>query len=241
MAGADILYGDAGDDKLWGDGSQGNYADYTPLSDRGNDLLIGAGNANNYLYGGAGSDTLIGGAGVNIMQGDTYGAGTATDAQPLVSVFDYDPAKHKYTYYLKQDNPDGSTSHYNRLGYLDDNGAADTLIGGANKDTIDGELGDDLIELGAGNDIGIGRDGSDTVQGGAGDDLLFGDFNCDASTPDPTLPDWARNAYAGLAGQVHGRDGGDGKGQFVGGGNIYVLSAWQSVTITNNSILAEAA
>ncbi len=155
------------------------------------------------------------------MQGDTYGAGTATPDQPLQAVFDFDPVKHKYTYYLRQDNTDGSATYYNRLGYLDDNGGADTLIGGGSSDIIDGELGDDLIELGGGNDIGLGRDGSDTVQGGGGDDLIFGDFNYDASTPDPDLPDWARNAYAGLDGQYHGNDlldGGDGNDTLYGNG-----------------------
>ena len=124
----------------------------------------------------AGSGTLNGGEGVDLLAFSTATAGitanlgsgsagltAAPDAYALISIENL----------LGSDFADALTG----------NDGNNTLWGGAGSDTLDGGLGDDQLEGGAddddlrgnaGNDRLFGDGGNDTLQGGAGDDYLYG-------------------------------------------------------------------
>ena len=52
----------------------------------------------------------------------------------------------------------------------------DTILGSAQNDTLVGQDGDDLIEGNAGTDRLDGQFGNDTIRGGDGNDTIYGDF-----------------------------------------------------------------
>jgi Ca2+-binding RTX toxin-like protein len=69
----DILFGDGGNDLIYGDGNQsqpgnGSVA-WTLYPDQGNDVIDG-GEGNDYLLGQGGNDTLLGGEGNDSLWGD---------------------------------------------------------------------------------------------------------------------------------------------------------------------------
>ncbi|MDO8252735.1 MAG: VCBS domain-containing protein, partial [Rhodoferax sp.] len=188
---ADVLYGGAGADTLWGDTSatlvltaEQNalmWADDYLDGEDGDDQMVGGGGADT-LYGGLGNDNLI---------GDENSA--ALDAQ-----------------YQGADYLDGEDGNDQLIG----GGAADTLFGGAGDDVMlgdaqPGELagdghGSDYLDGEDGDDQMVGGGGADTLYGGTGNDLMLGDSN-----------------GADLAAQFHGDDyldGEDGDDLLIGDG-----------------------
>ena len=194
-AGADQLYGGAGDDFI--DGGAGS------------DLLDG-GADDDFLRGGDGDDTLIGGTGEDILEGgagdDTFmygadgtygdgaiadnvgGAGDDDDSGDWVSVADMNKSDDTFIGGSGEDTlkmTDGNDALF-----LDDGGSGPNISGiekieaGAGNDvvdltsndfvygdvTIDGGEGDDVLWASLGDDELIGGTGDDMLDGGAGDD-----------------------------------------------------------------------
>jgi surface adhesion protein len=122
----------------------------------------------------AGADTLSGGAGDDIIFGDTISLtgnshegvealrAYVTDLTQATSVTD--SALHQYI-----------TEHVADIAKLTSttSGGADLLSGGDGNDIIFGQGGDDTLNGGAGNDILLGGMGNDTLTGGAGADTFM--------------------------------------------------------------------
>lgn len=167
----------AGNDTITAEGAQltgdtGNDASLTVFAGTGNDSVDGfnGSNADDFLFGEAGNDTIRG------LEGDdSLGGGTGAD-----SLLGGGGA----------DTIGGGTGADTILGeggadVIDGGADNDSILGGAANDSIDGGIGDDFINAGAANDTvtgGAGADsilsgtGSDSIEGGVGDDLIgFGD------------------------------------------------------------------
>ncbi|MEO8244451.1 MAG: Hint domain-containing protein [bacterium] len=167
--GANYVDGGLGDDLIWvGDSND------TVLGGAGNDTLYGE-NGDDLLAGGAGADYLDGGAGIDIADYSTSGAGVtvnlATGAtaggdaagDTLLSI----EAVVGSGYGDQLTAGPGGSSLYGGLGH-------DTLSGGTGNDSFYGGAGNDLLAGGAGNDALYGDGGNDILRGGAGDDTLTG-------------------------------------------------------------------
>ena len=88
-------------------------------------------------------------------------------------------------------------------------GGNDRLIGGPERDIIDGQRGDDVIDGNEGNDEIEGGLGSDTIDGGAGIDYVIGDagqilreFNADGSPQLNSDGSWHRDIITEQIGVV---------------------------------------
>jgi Ca2+-binding RTX toxin-like protein len=124
--------------------------------------------------GGAGKDTLYGGAGF-----DTASWANAT-AGVKVSVgnnFNGDSGEGDKFYSIEKiegsnfnDVLDGGNSADTLFGL----GGNDKIVGGNSNDTLDGGAGDDLLEGGNGNDNLAGGDGKDELKADNGNDVLGG-------------------------------------------------------------------
>lgn len=129
----------------------------------GNDTLVGGAGAelmngmggNDSLYGDSGADTVYGGDGDDSLFG-------GADADKL-----YGDAGHDV---LRGD--DGTDYLYGGAG-------DDALNGGDGADQLYGEAGHDLLEGDAGTDLLYGGAGDDALNGGDGNDKLYGDADND--------------------------------------------------------------
>ncbi|WP_422366240.1 DUF5801 repeats-in-toxin domain-containing protein [Pelagibius sp.] len=144
----------------------------------------------------AGSDSLAGGDGADLIFGDVLFtdllaaelSGTAPPAgsgwaviQQLVSEGFFDPlpgdsTEEKILNFLR-DPANQELYNFSGESVADGIGRAggnDTIDGGAGNDTIFGQEGDDVIDGGADDDIIDGGSGADSIQGGTGNDLLIG-------------------------------------------------------------------
>lgn len=145
--GNDTLTGGDGEDELLGDDSQYGGAP-------GDDRLDGGAN-NDELYGRAGNDTLIGGAGKDYLDGGTgndtasYETATATVTADLVNS-SYNTGDADGDTFANIDNLTGSRFN-------------DKLVGDENGNVLNGGLGADRMEGGAGNDTYIVDNGRDVV------------------------------------------------------------------------------
>jgi serralysin len=141
--GADVIHGNAGDNKLFGGA--------------GADTIDGGSGGSNYLRGEDGNDSLVGGADFDDINGnrgnDVARGGGGRDW--VVGGQDQD--------LLYGD--DGDDVVYGNLGN-------DTVFGGDGKDWVRGGQGDDVVDGGAGDDLLWGDRGNDTVSGGAGADMF---------------------------------------------------------------------
>jgi Ca2+-binding RTX toxin-like protein len=147
----DTAHGGDGDDLLLAENAKGSWA-YL-WGDAGDDTLMGgAGPA--ALWGGAGNDTITGGAGDNYIWGDDFGTGTGDDVIYGGNGYDFVSA----------------------------GGGNDIVYGNGGDDYLSGNEGDDTLHGGAGNDVLDGGAGSDTLRGGAGDDLYVVDDAGDVVT-----------------------------------------------------------
>jgi Ca2+-binding RTX toxin-like protein len=172
--GNDVLDGGAGNDTLFG-GSGKDVLD----GGAGNDTLVGndggagaflhesntltGGNGNDTLIGDA-SDTINGGAGLDVLQADNANPWTvdlgATSIETMLSGFG-------------DDHIDGSTQTVGVTVFA--SGGNDTVIGSSFNDFLWGGDGNDTLTGGAGNDLLFGDVGADSLSGGAGNDTLYGD------------------------------------------------------------------
>ena len=156
--GDDLIYGGAGsdaidagpnDDTVYGDDDDGDDGDDFIAGGDGMDTLFGGG-ASDYLFGGNGVDKLYGGEGRDYVYG-----GASAD-------------------FLAGNEDDD---------YLDGGNGNDVLVGGYGDDFLTGGEGSDLLVGNTGDDVLIGGAG-DTLQGNVGDDLLV--FDGDGSTGSDT-------------------------------------------------------
>lgn len=201
--GNDSINGAGGDDTLYGGVSAGSTADTGAdilIGGSGNDFLFGQG-GNDVLDGGSGNDRLNGGVGADKMTGgagnDTYfvdnlkdtvteaaGAGTGTDTVRS-NLFDNLLAANVENLILVGVNDfDDLDGNGNQLfNVIDGNGGDNTInlkggndtgSGGAGNDNILGRSGDDVLEGGDNNDHLLGGGDNDVLDGGADQDVLSG-------------------------------------------------------------------
>jgi Ca2+-binding RTX toxin-like protein len=133
-------------------------ASATLMGGTGDDTVTGEGAGANYLRGGDGADSLVGGAGFNDIngnKGDDTIAGHSLVGDWLVGGQGND---------LVTAHGDGNIV-YGNLGN-------DTLVGGTGGDIIRGGQGDDSIVAGSGGEWISGDRGDDTIQGGSGADIF---------------------------------------------------------------------
>ncbi|WP_324779516.1 calcium-binding protein [Thiobacillus sedimenti] len=196
VAGWNSLYGEAGDDILWG----GSYS--------------------GYFEGGLGNDTIIGGSGMNVIWGDDQVFGGEGGNDTITGGNDYDyvmaGAGDDLVYGNGGgDNLAGNQGNDRLFGgsgndFLNGGKGIDTLIGGTGDDTYTVDNGSDIVTENAGegidlvqalttytlgsnvehltlmnssvidgtgnelNNILTGNGASNTLKGGAGDDILKG-------------------------------------------------------------------
>jgi Ca2+-binding RTX toxin-like protein len=190
MGGSDTISGDAGDDTILGQ-QAGDRLD----GGADHDDVIGG---HNVAGGSDGADTIDGGSGKDVIAGDNAViTRTGKSLTPLVR------ALAGATLY----NPDGSTSvtgaplpnpsgapgrDIHLLDHATDTPAGlfgiDVIAGGADDDTIFGQLGDDAIQgdgsisvdvFALGHSIEAATDGDDYIEGNGGSDLIYGNLGQD--------------------------------------------------------------
>ena len=198
-----------------------------------------------FIFGGAGSDTLIGGLGEDYLEGgagnDTLYAGTEpydTEDKSTNTLFGgldsdtlYGAAGNDILYAGNEafDENDTSTNR------LHGNGGSDILYGGAGMDML---YGADDMEGATDNstDFLYGGKGSDSLYGGAGDDFLFAGNTKkgEGDTSDNMLDggagndylygDWGNDTLKGGAGRdnLYGNGGLDTYEGGEGGDNYYI-------------------
>lgn len=161
--GADAIYGDAGNDALYGDAG------------------------NDQLFGGAGADVLDGGAGADILTGnggdDIYIVDDVADQVVEAANEGNDTVRSSV-----------SNTIFNNVERLELTGTAnidamgsnraDTLVGNAGDNRLDGLDGDDVLQGGGGNDTLLGGAGNDTLDGGTGLDSMSGGIGNDTYVVD---------------------------------------------------------
>ena len=161
-----------------------------------NNLFGDAGN--DTLSGGAGSDTLDGGTGVDSMVGglgdDFYYVDVTGDIVTELAGQGIDTVYSTFSFSLAAlgniENLDlEGTAAINGTGnaldnYIQGNGSANILNGGAGNDYIFGENGADTLIGGLGNDTLDGGFGSQRLEGGLGNDVFrnFNGFGSDVIT-----------------------------------------------------------
>ena len=194
-AGDDYIYGGAGNDRI--DGGAGEDHIY---GERGHDIMLG-GSDNDYIYGGSGHDVIFGdklngdSVDINGLFDKKFFSDEFKDAQfNNKELFNGGTTVSRNAFFTVLGNigkngdageDKGSTGVDHIYGEEGDDlifgdsgtddGAGDTIEGGIGNDIIDGNGGDDTIEGGIDNDIIYGGSGDDTIDGGAGDDSLYGD------------------------------------------------------------------
>ena len=165
LAGSDNLFGYDGNDTIYGFGPVGSGVDddTTDYIDGGigNDTLLGGGGID-YLYGGADNDVMHGGTGVDVLYGND-----GNDSLFGLSGSGTDDGTTDYM--------DGGAGNDTLYG----NGGIDYLYGGIGSDTLDGGDGVDVLYGEADGDTLNGGAATDYMDGGAGDDTLNGDDGID--------------------------------------------------------------
>lgn len=144
----------------------GNFTGYG--NELANTIIGGAGN--DVLDGGAGIDRLVGGAGNDSYYVDNPGDVTVETAGGGIDTV-YSTAS---SYTLR-----ANVENYVHLGTgaadATGNGLANQMTGGAAADILRGQGGDDVLSGMGGNDTLYGGAGADSLLGGEGGDTLFGE------------------------------------------------------------------
>jgi Ca2+-binding RTX toxin-like protein len=152
----DVLFGGAGNDKLFG-------RDAIWGDDNGDDLLLG-GAGDDELDGGIGADRLVGGDGDDFLQG---GAGAdRLDGGAGIDTARYYDSWTGVTVDLSTGVASGGDAHGDVLVSIENITAGqgnDTLIGNAGANVLKGQTGNDLLRGGAGADYLDGGLDTDTV------------------------------------------------------------------------------
>jgi Ca2+-binding RTX toxin-like protein len=208
-----------------GDNARGLRGDDTLIGNVGRDTLNG--NADNDLLfadsltqTAGGNDSLFGGQGADTLVGARFGfsadsLGGNRDADLLVA----------------------STNGGNTLFGGQGN---DTLYGSvSNANTMNGDLGDDVVIAGNGNDRMLGADGNDTLIGGRGNNDMFGESGNDQFQFFTAVPQ-DLVAFTGAEQVVRSRGGFGGSDtifDFATGDTISIsqLDRNATVTVTTNS------
>lgn len=194
-AGDDYIYGGAGNDRI--DGGAGEDHIY---GERGHDIMLG-GSDNDYIYGGSGHDIIFGdklngdSVDINGLFDKKFFSDEFKDAQfNNKELFNGGTTVSRNAFFTVLGNigkngdageDKGSTGVDHIYGEEGDDlifgdsgtddGAGDTIEGGIGNDIIDGNGGGDTISGGIDNDVIYGGLGDDTIDGGAGNDSLYGD------------------------------------------------------------------
>ena len=150
--GSDVIYGEDGNDLLFGDGGTTAGAADEIYGGIGNDIIDGDGGNdtikggidNDVIYGGAGDDTIDGGAGNDSLYGDEG-----------VEAYDITDARE-----LTRDSDDDDKEQ-DKLVFGDNLGLHGKIF--ANAQSNNNESGNDIILTGPGMDFVDGQDGSDTI------------------------------------------------------------------------------
>lgn len=118
-------------------------------------VLVNSAGLPDTIFGGAGSDTLVGGTANDVI----YGGSEADTLQGML----------------------GNDSLYGESGNDDLRGDSgdDFLYGGEGRDTLEGSTGNDMLNGMVGNDTLRGGDNSDTLYGDLGNDQLLGGYGAD--------------------------------------------------------------
>ena len=192
--GNDKLYGRAGDDLLRGsagnDTIRGGGGNDLLRGDQGKDLLDG-GTGNDHLigdepeYGAPQADVLLGGAGTDSVDYDSYTTALSIDLDGAQG--DDGQAGEGDTVGSDVENIFSGAGNDQLTG----NDAANQITGAAGNDVIHGGGADDWLFGGAGDDSIFGEAGDDTLTGDDGTDLLNGGDNgteagdqCNSWAPD---------------------------------------------------------
>jgi Ca2+-binding RTX toxin-like protein len=181
-----LIYGDSGNNIIYGADSGSPYANNVLVLGDGNDGGYGLG-GNDYIYGGNGNDAMAGGAGVDVLLGE---AGND-------QLFGEDDNDYLYGGDGNDALTGGAGVDVMIAGTGDDtmNGGAgdDYFYGEDGADTANGDDGNDIFVMGAGIDIAQGGDGqdyfymgdgSDQMTGGAGVDVMLGEAGNDTFNSD---------------------------------------------------------
>ena len=168
-AGSDFIAGSAsGTNYLFGDDGDWGYTPeskdkkkkvvaqaYSYPAEAGDtDVILGGSGAVNYIFGGAGSDFIVGGASENFIFAD-YGRIRNVNGKMIADRHDvFDDGGDDLVY---------------------GNSGVDHIYGGAGSDWILANKGNDEIYGGQGNDVLLGGSGDDAIYGGDGTDVIFGD------------------------------------------------------------------
>lgn len=214
--GADRIRGEADDDDVLGGSSQLATGLFTGSEE-------GRPDSNDFLYGGAGQDVMLGDNG-SVTRPVSTGVSTTFLAAPLGSPLTANRVgdQRAITPYDLGDRPASGTSGADTISGDADN---DVMLGQGGNDSADGGSEDDYAEGGQGSDLvlggsedddvvggssssiaaGIGQpDGADNVYGGSGSDLAIGDNGL--LTRMTTGPDWrTERANAAQTDVVPGR------------------------------------
>lgn len=204
--GADIIYGEGGNDQIFIETPDN--ADDVAYGGDGNDYIVASRfntGGTDSIYGGAGSDTILGGPNLYVDGGSgagetdylsfdqdssvgahvvftATGQGTATIAGGVTTFIDIE-------------HIGGNASNDTVDATLDTGGLRvttgagsdiviggtgnDTVYGGADNDSLSGATGNDTLYGEWGNDTLYGGDGNDSLNGGLDNDLLYGDSGDD--------------------------------------------------------------
>jgi Ca2+-binding RTX toxin-like protein len=188
----------------------GNSGSDTVLGSAGSDSIDG-GDDNDFLYGQGGNDTIIGGAGFDIIFGSSGIDTISGDSQndTLFGGTGNDTINGgSGEDYLYGEEDNDTINGGDGFDIIFGGSGNDTLNGDGLNDTIFGGIGDDAINGGIGEDYLYGEDGVDTINGGDGFDVLYGQAGNDLLYGD------ASNDYL---------VGGDGFDQLYGGDGIDYL------------------
>ncbi len=195
-SGDDVVYGGAGDDTLVA--SIGNNILH---GDDGDDTFLFSNTSVNEVYGGDGTDVVLGAEWANIFTFNSFtqehgveriaGVSSANyiDGTTGNDTLDFTATVLEnivlITTFEGDDTIVGSLASDNiRSGAGDDivsgGDGDDRLAGGSGNDNISGGFGSDLLEGGEGDDVILGGEGNDHLYGNQGDDLLSGGAGDDA-------------------------------------------------------------
>ena len=210
----------------------------------GDDVLLGSLSQSNYLSGGPGSDTITGGRGVDILssgsqvdiQGGTYFQDGRLDRNELRGLGGDDNIGigNGIDIVFGGSGVDFITiEHGSTINFLQ--------TGGAGRDVIDGQGGNDVIihgddgsriRGGSGNDAIVAGLGNDNVNGGSGSDRIRGDLGNIVDAPEIIILSrgFYQRAYdAYLEERIRRRggndkiDGGSGNDRIYGEGGVDTL------------------
>jgi Ca2+-binding RTX toxin-like protein len=156
--------------------------------------IIGSITGSYVSYTALGSDSIVGGAGEDLIFGDVLNTDVLAGLQGLSASMAPPGSGYLVFQLLEAGNGvDKTWSHSTTIQYIKDHpeqlsvesgrtGGNDTLNGGAGNDTIYGQEGNDSINGGDGNDSLSGGSGNDTIDSGVGNDTIYGGTGADIMT-----------------------------------------------------------